>query len=235
MNQPSELKIKSIEKFITFPEDFKVKARDASKLIEQARGIEGLAYANHLFLQIDPAFLSMKHKKQFRRALYDYGRNQRNINFKISLPIFGIYTLESPLSQLELTLGVYYVHYPREMRVAIADIKSGIDLPEILFDNWTNPIRNSTESSSSTIWNESYRLTALFEGLIPKRIKEKIESYRRIFGRDIYIVAEADNWEGKAIPVEDPLVIGIIHDKCYLIDQFNCTPAEHYVKSEFAT
>ena len=73
-------------------------------------------------------------------------------------------------------------------------------------------------------------LTDKFSGLIPTDVKKEcIEAYEMF--SDVFLVKEA-NWRIDLIE-KDPLIIGILNGEAYLISHFDCTPFEHYVKSEF--
>lgn len=87
-------------------------------------------------------------------------------------------------------------------------------------------------------------------GMLPERIKERLAevSSRGLFRKDyLFILAEPSYWDidekvaTKPLPVDrDPLLIGYNYDcekekaQLWLIDQFDVTPLEHYVVSEFA-
>lgn len=81
------------------------------------------------------------------------------------------------------------------------------------------------------------QITASFEGIIPAETKQRIKKAEEagVFG-GIYILAEVEKWDIKKIvaPILDPLVVGLAHDTLYLIDTFDTTRLEEYVKQEFA-
>lgn len=84
-------------------------------------------------------------------------------------------------------------------------------------------------------------LSSTFNGLFPRETRERIIKAKPLFGNDLFIVAETkpEEWTiGRYVPprlVEEPLVIGVIDDKCFLVDQFDTTPLEDYVRREFTT
>ncbi|PIN90664.1 hypothetical protein COU57_02875, partial [Candidatus Pacearchaeota archaeon CG10_big_fil_rev_8_21_14_0_10_32_14] len=53
------------------------------------------------------------------------------------------------------------------------------------------------------------------------------------YRNEIYVITEAENWSARVVPIQDPLIIGTKGEKCYLVDVFNTTPVEEYVKREF--
>lgn len=75
-----------------------------------------------------------------------------------------------------------------------------------------------------------------FKGLIPETTKRKIKDAEELFSGDqsrgIFLIKECPNWQEQEI-TEDPLIVGIIGDQAYLIDQFDCTNLEAYIKAEF--
>jgi hypothetical protein len=77
-----------------------------------------------------------------------------------------------------------------------------------------------------------------FKGMIPSTTKKKIEKATDEFARpdgtgyDVYLIKECTDWESKAI-TKDPLIVGVSGDQAYLIDHFDCTDLEKYVKLEF--
>ena len=73
-------------------------------------------------------------------------------------------------------------------------------------------------------------LTDNFSGLIPTDVKKECIEAHDMFD-DVFLVKEA-NWQIEFIE-KDPLIIGILHGEAYLVSHFDCTPFEHYVKSEF--
>lgn len=82
--------------------------------------------------------------------------------------------------------------------------------------------------------NERLVFTSNFHGIIPKDTKEKIESARPVLG-NISIVAEAHDWQcTKEVITRDPLVIGCVGDRWFLIDHFDTTGAEDYIISKFS-
>ncbi len=72
--------------------------------------------------------------------------------------------------------------------------------------------------------------TDKFSGLIPTEVKKEIIEAKDIFD-EIFLVKEA-KWQLEIIE-KDPLIIGLLNGEAYLISHFDCTPFEHYVKSEF--
>lgn len=77
-----------------------------------------------------------------------------------------------------------------------------------------------------------------FNGIIPTETKRKLKTAEEIFEDDLYLIAETkpEEWNTKRRRlVRDPLLVGVYDNKCYLIDHFNCTPMENYIKREFTS
>jgi len=87
--------------------------------------------------------------------------------------------------------------------------------------------------------NRLVRLGSNFNGIVPTKIKQRVEEARRFFQDNIFLVAETkpEEWSIQTSPesriVRDPLLLGVIDNDCFYIDEFNTTPLEDYVKREF--
>ncbi len=81
-------------------------------------------------------------------------------------------------------------------------------------------------------------LTSHFTGIFPVEIRQVIRQAKTKFDQ-VFIIAEAQKWElteSKPVVVPhnaDPLVVGWKNNKLYLIDSFDLTTVENYVRSEF--
>lgn len=83
-----------------------------------------------------------------------------------------------------------------------------------------------------------HKLECKFAGVIPANIREVISTEKKNF-RSMYILYEAEQWSHQEtkIPAKmtnpDPLILGELGGVFYLVSQFDATPAEHWIKSEF--
>ncbi len=86
-------------------------------------------------------------------------------------------------------------------------------------------------------------LTAEFDGLLPKEVREKARAAKKHFDRLYLIIDQEHRWKSTLLPdprprALDPLLIGEIEQgrsrKFFLIDQFDLTEAERYLADEFA-
>lgn len=64
---------------------------------------------------------------------------------------------------------------------------------------------------------------------IPDSVNRNIDRAREYFDT-VMLVWEAQ-WT--PAPVADPLVVGVVHDICFLVDQYDVTAKERYIASEF--
>jgi len=91
--------------------------------------------------------------------------------------------------------------------------------------------------------NATITWRARWSGLLPPEIKDQIHKHSKTFDDKLYLLAEPTSWEFKEEkmpkpprPVyKDPLLVGYAHGSLWLIDQFDVTPLERYVVSEFST
>ncbi len=227
-----------LKKFVTFPESCQSRERRVVEFPEEVLGLESIAYADYLFPRIDPSFLGMKHEQRLEGEIRCSSDRiiDRILPFRMALPRFAVYKVDSPVCQLDLTIGATYLNGDNEIK--IVEIKTPFELPNCLFDNLTRPIIDNVGIWDRTIGNRAYTLISLFNGTLPAPSKEKINACRKVFGDGVYIVAEAKKWQIKRAPLKpapviDPLILGVINNECYLLDQFDCTPMEDYVKREF--
>lgn len=61
---------------------------------------------------------------------------------------------------------------------------------------------------------------------------DRLKLATQLFGEEVFIVAEAD-WQAREKETGDPLIVGVRGKTCYLVDTFDCTPREDYVRREF--
>jgi hypothetical protein len=77
-------------------------------------------------------------------------------------------------------------------------------------------------------------LTHEFTGIIPDDTQKKIrKACKSEMFDEMYLIKEVPLWNVEEV-TKDPLIIGIKGEKAYIIDHFDCTDLESYVKSEFS-
>lgn len=75
-----------------------------------------------------------------------------------------------------------------------------------------------------------YQIKSTFAGIIPNATKDRIEEAAKGFD-EIALIAEA-TWQEEKIQT-DPLIVGVLGDKAYLIDHFDATEKEKMVLEKF--
>jgi hypothetical protein len=78
------------------------------------------------------------------------------------------------------------------------------------------------------------RLESQINLIIPKETKERVRDAKNIFDKNMCIISETkpEDW-GISKIIYDPLIVGTLNNKCFLIDKFNSTPLENYVEKEW--
>jgi hypothetical protein len=87
-------------------------------------------------------------------------------------------------------------------------------------------------------------ITAEFNGILPKEVREKARAAKEQFDNLYLVVDQQHRWKSVLLPdprprILDPLLIGELEQgrgrRYYLIHQFDLTKAEQYLADEFAT
>ncbi len=225
-------------------------------------GIEDLAFEDfrekqiaYSYPKINLSFLKMKNKN------FAYLVNFSDTSAIITgFPQFAIFDLDSPEFKIDfhdLTLAnndcspyaifpfryQYPYFYPKfksfEDGFNVMSLNSYLrktngDLRTVKKISFPHTIQSSIDLS----------FTTYFKGIIPENTKEKIAIWDELSeNSDIYdntfILVEANDWNAKIAKhsyyVKDPLVIGIHNNQSYLVDIFNATSLEDYVRREFTT
>jgi len=80
------------------------------------------------------------------------------------------------------------------------------------------------------------RIETYFKGIIPRTTKQKIAEAKDLFTGcadcGIFLIKECPSWNEREI-TKDPLIVGVIGEKAYLIDHFDTSDLEEYIKKEF--
>lgn len=83
-------------------------------------------------------------------------------------------------------------------------------------------------------------LSTKWEGVLPPNVRQIVKANSDFKRDDMYLLAEPTNWEltFQKLPERplnpDPLLVGYAEGSFWLLAQFDVTPLEHYVASEFA-
>ncbi len=214
------------------------------------------------YSKISPEFLSLNIEKvvQYEAGFLGNRRQFETIN----IPKFGVYRLND--SNMMINMGKSYEGsvYKKECDYFF-EIASPITLPDSLGRNLAKssglfleePRRrkyaehgdiNRVYGSSKLNTEREIKdklgktgpisLKSTFHGIFPEETRKRLLEARKVFGNQIFIVAETkpEDWsQEKYIPrlVKDPLLVGVINDNCFYITEFNTTPLERYVRTEF--
>ena len=163
---------------------------------------------------------------------------QRERYFELNLPLFSVYNVKDfkGFSNIEINMvnvanradaDVYAQinHYPKLNKIITHKLLSCISEEECI-----KIYKYLFYLNSSMRFN----FTSQFYGFIPNDVREVIKKAKDYFD-EVYIVTEAEHKIELTTPnpTGDPLVIGILNKKAFLLDEFNCTPLENYAKNFF--
>lgn len=78
-------------------------------------------------------------------------------------------------------------------------------------------------------------IRASYRGVMPDRIRRRLPHLETEF-KSLYILAEIPKWKVMevAMPLTDPLLLGFEDNAFYVLDVYDTTPIEEYVRREFA-
>lgn len=151
-------------------------------------------------------------------------------SFKWSI-INNIFGVLSVLSLLSIVLALAYIVYGGSWYWTLGGVAGTIV-------NMIIAIRCKELSEEDIYYNHSF--TAIPNGFVPDRVRRNIESYKGKFERICllfeadwdYSISEKTTW-AKA-KGNDPLVVGIRNGVWYIIDEFDLTEREEFLKEKFA-
>lgn len=194
------------------PEDERIHLTDEAECIRyRTMGVRHLVMAMRRYPSFDPACLSAMKKFMYVRRV-----GSHDISADVMVPTFGI-------------AGLNFGH-PCEFNLLAENNAFEFGHGHIRFSAELQ--RANCAALMAKELNRSQEWTAgkLFAATptIPKDVQRRIEEARPCFDR-ISIVWEAQ-WSNA--PVEDPLIIGHILDKHFLVDQYDVTKLERYISSE---
>ena len=216
------------------------------------------------YSELDLSFLSMHHKiKKFkvpRFAIYKYeGDNKFGIEYSENNPVKSLtkfpetieknlFKTTKKLKRSKLVETLPFIVGLSSGTLCLSDIvsymtKTGDSLgPSIIvgtilgtgFGGILGLITYAGVKIKSSSNNTKF--STEFNGLIPVKTKVKAEKAKKDFGEELYLITETKpkDWKQKKI-VSDPLLIGVLNDKSYLIDHFDCTSMENYIRKEFTS
>ncbi len=250
----------NLTKYISPPKKPRGATTELEELIfTEAVGIEVIArrllsqrIAQQNYRKIDPVFLNM-HGNQVCEMEIKHPK----ATMRIQTPRFAVYNINNPSCEIFGRLYGNETYFPdlcvmAKVRTPIAPILEDglIKAVDIVIAQQqenihSRPVEKIKYPEVFSYYDSIFRfeiewmLKSKFVGLLPSSVKETIRKNRRFFMDDMYVIAEAQRWACEVSePVRlnrDPLLVGVLGDNCYLLDEFNCTPIEDYVRREFTT
>ncbi len=210
---------------------------ERSELLENERlPLQLLQVEREQYAQLDPSFLAMSNAINYRGK-------------EIKVPKFSVYYYNNKLNGFDrFSLTVSVIHIPF---LHFGKVEFGSELPDIM----RKPLFRSTDfyqgkDEHHRVWNRipkdvkrkyhpylKTELSSGFNGLIPPETKSKIKTANKIFDKEVCLIAETmpEEWNVQTVKT-DPLVVGVLNgENCYLIDHFNTTSVEDYVRKEFSS
>jgi hypothetical protein len=237
--------------------------RKLEDLAKTGLGVERLptqnlaqALANSFYARISPTFLNQSNLGNIFAGHSEFSGKPNYL--QINIPKFGVYSLDNPTMELFLYKDIFGYSFrvrspsnlPRVLRQNLVfATEFGKDPRKDLWvhgeeqESWRpNPSFLGFCKKEKRFPREikyNYSLSSSFYGFIPQETKAELAEASTIFGKSIFLVAETkpEDWTLQKTPkpkvVQDPLLVGVIQDKCYLIDHFDTTPVEDYARKEF--
>lgn len=115
-----------------------------------------------------------------------------------------------------------------------AEIRPG--LPGGLEACYEDVCRKVARKTGTAFWKtSSVTVSCSYTGVVPDETRKKIETAQKQFA-NVFIMAEATKWtttEERQPILADPLVVGWDGADLWLIDQFDLTPIEKLIASEY--
>ncbi len=208
-----------ISESLPFETDARTALARQLKIFERQSDIlEGAAELDMPIL--DPAFLSWKTRAGF--------------------PGFSVFTVDDDKTEISFLGSEYRNHMDK--KDGFNPFLMSPQLPPFMAKHYLDGIlaRNLLGHCVANRFSE-VTLTAQYRGFMPDSVLQKIKMYRqslsfRFTFEFIFIIAEApdDAWQVKGIPQKDPLVVGVRKGILWLIDAYDLTPAEQFVKDLYS-
>lgn len=217
------------------------------ELFKNALGIEKMALAQAFYQTLDIGFLRMKGEQTFNAPYFyygyknidnqtvDYSNNDQNVIFTFKTPLFAVYDTSGAEASISLTFSNPNIDSYKKAPVVAHSIRSSSTMPLPILQELSAAFTTNLSIRGSFDKSTNVTIRSIFSGIVPTNIKKEINIAQRIFGAQVYLVAPA-HWTMSSVNVRstsDPLVIGVLKDKPFLVDSFDCTPIEEYVKQKY--
>lgn len=249
-----------LEQHITSPPEVDAERlqRLNAKLEELAKGgfvVEELPRAQlahqaavYTFPKLEMSFLTHSNEKRDRWS----GDNP--LTFTIRVPRFGVYRLDNPRMSIE-------VEYKGFLEGFIFRVVEPAPFPDFMgkpialstgFSIESQLVNREAESEYVGYFDQkelrrTYKalgvlgINSTLHVLIPTETRGLIREAEKIFGREIYLVAETppSAWSVRRVApprsIVDPILVGVVNNEAFYLDRFNTTPMEEYVAKEFTS
>lgn len=226
-------------------------------ILQRLFGIKTQIPIQAVYPELDPSFLSMAN--QVDRQGISFSLPRFSVYPVFGNPEFTLTMEHQPRHRGSCYSGEYNVTVDRLLPKMFSDNlvkatsvwKSFADKRivlkyQALGDNryqFDNPHCNCSEQATNPCpifeHYQEFKFDSRLDILVPQEVKKRISGLRRNFGKKgLYFIAETEPGEWnvtatKPAPKIDPLVVGVIGDRCYLVDKFDMTAMEEYVMREF--
>lgn len=204
------------------------------------------------YKSIDLGFLSMKRENPDKKSrTTDFlgqsveGGDIVRLPF---VPVFSCHKLRTPQYMFEECKILIQYGKTVKQRASVIRIRN-YSLPTVMMNNVSQAIKHGMGNTrgdgdwyaadttkwagSCKIFKELMSISHTFTGIIPPTVKENIQKADESKDFDsIYLIKECPNWATKEI-TKDPIIVGIKGEDSFLIDHFDCTDVESYVRKEF--
>lgn len=162
-------------------------------------------------------------------------------NKKTGWPLLAVFSLDSPRFEISVKMTIRWRWSPQaysDVQHLEARAQLAPKLPAPLASCYDDVVK--TLQTSARRKRKSITLATEYIGAIPNEIRGKIHEAKGQF-EDVFLIAEAGKWnlvekKARVLPNPnegDPLVVGWDGSSLWVIDSFDLTPIERFVKSEF--
>jgi hypothetical protein len=154
-------------------------------------------------------------------------------------PAFSIYSLDSDVCTITLERGSPFDAFRTSSQ---PNYTVSPKLPACMQRHYlSDQVKASLQATAEEENLRKVELAARYDGVMPDWVREKIHAYLKpgiaeVHFEQIFIIAEAPAWQVNktaAIPVGDPLVVGVAHQNLWLIAAYDLTAVEQKVRALF--
>jgi hypothetical protein len=188
---------------------------DADGFLYHGMELRAFVMALRRYPTFDPACLTAMKKFTYVQRV-----GSVDVSVDVMVPTFGVASLFNAGSGRRCEFNLLYDRNQFEFGKDIIGFSGDFQAKNIE----TMRGKNMDRSSDWTTGTLAARVP-----VIPNDVQRRTEEARPIFGSQISVVWEAE-WGLR--PIEDPLIVGHVFNKHFLIDQYDVTKLERYISSE---